>query len=238
MARARAARVLGAVLRLPGLGDHWPRHVSGRRPRSRAARRSGHRSVAATRVVVHDLAGRALDAAHDRRRAPRRVRGESLRVSRASRGAGARDRSLRAADGGGRLRVRRAARARRPVGLARPRPDGVGDPACTRLLQLRRGRAHGRRALGAPRSAPGGGCARARSYSLARVPRGHAPRAPTRARGGGCDRVLVHVHVVRRDPHSGRPAVRDARDRDLSPDRAAPEPRRGRRARPSCSSLR
>ena len=42
--------------------------------------------------------------------------------------------------------------------------------------------------------------------------------------GRGRDRVPLLVHVVRRDPHPRRPARRHARDRDLPPDRAAPQP--------------
>ena len=49
-----------------------------------------------------------------------------------------------------------------PLAGARSRPDGVGDPARPRLLQLRGRGAHRRRALGAPRPAPGGGGADAR----------------------------------------------------------------------------
>ena len=55
-------------------------------------------------------------------------------------------------------------------------------------------------------------------------------------RRGRRDRVPVLLHVVRRDPRARRPAVRDARDRDLPPDRAAPRPAARRRARRSCSS--
>ena len=71
---------------------------------------------------------------------------------------------------------------------------------------------------------------------VARVPGGHAARAAAGDRGRGGGRVPLHLHVVRRDPHPGRPAIRHARDRDLPPDRPAAEPRRSPPRSPSCSS--
>ena len=104
------------------------------------------------------------------------------------------------------------------------RPDRLGDPDRPRVLQLRGRRADGRRSVVASRPSPGRGRADARRKPLARLSRGDASRAPSRDRDRERGRVPLHLHVVRCHPHPRRPALRDARDRDLPADCSAPEP--------------
>ena len=110
------------------------------------------------------------------------------------------------------------------------------DPARARLLQLRRRRAHRRRAVVAPRSPARRSRADARRDPVADVRRRHPARAAARDHRGRVDRVPVHLHLVRRDPRPRRPAVRHARDRDLPPDRRSCSTCRSRPRSPSCSS--
>ena len=64
----------------------------------------------------------------------------------------------------------------------------------------------------------------ARRVAACAPPRGHAAAARAGARGGRRDRLPLLVHVVRRRPDPRRPAVRDARGRDLQPGRPALRP--------------
>ena len=226
----RAAHVPRGVLRVPGRGDRHPRAHAGRRPRPLAIARGHHRSRAAQDRVVHGVAGHPVDRAHGVGGDAGGVRAVALRVSRSAPRARAGDGAVRAPDRGRRLGVRERARPGWPARVPRARSEPRRDPDRPRVLQLRGGRAHGRWAVGAPRSAPGGGGTDARRKPVARVPRGHPARAAARDRGGERHRVPLHVHVVRRDPDPRWAAHLDPRDRDLPPDRAAA--RSSRRGRP------
>src|SRR5207244_12459296 len=144
--------------------------------------------------------------------------------------AGGGPRPVRAADGGSRLRVPRAARRGRAARVPRPRPVARRHPARSRVLQLRgRGADRGWFVV-APRPSPGGRGTRARRRTLADVPRGHIAGAPTGDGGRSGDRLPVTVHVLRREPDPRRAGVLDARDRDLPPDGAVPRPAASGRA--------
>ena len=219
------ANIVGEGLR----GDHG---VGAPRRRRRAGRRR-----AAARGLVHPVAGGGVHRAHARARPARRPRAGPLRVPGAASGPGARDRPVRAADGGGGRRVPRAARSeRRP----RPRPGRhrVGDPPGPRLLQPRGGRAHRRRAVGAPRPGDRVRRPRARGVTVAGGARGHPPGAAPGHHLRRTDHVPLHVHVVRRGAAPGRPGPRDPRGRDLPPDRGPARPARGRRPRPPAAPRR
>ena len=139
-------------------------------------------------------------------------------------------------------RAARAARAARAVDLRR---TVAGHPARARLLQLRRGGAHRRRAVAHldPRLEDAArvlGAGRWQAFREVTLPAA-APRDRRRRR----DRVPLHVHVVRGRADPRRPGPRDARGRDLPRDHAAADlplaagagaaaaRRRGRRARRS-----
>ena len=163
---------------------------------------------AARRGVVHGVAGDGVDRTHRcSSRSPARTcsRGTSSRAAALVRGVGPVPFVLPTVvvgsaflallgDGG-------------PLG-PRPRPDARRHPARARVLQLRGGGAHGRRPVVAPRPA----ARRKRHACSARAGwrtfrDGHAAGAAAGDRGRSGDRVPLHLHVVRRDPHPRRPAA-------------------------------
>ncbi|MEZ5255798.1 MAG: hypothetical protein R2705_02535 [Ilumatobacteraceae bacterium] len=97
----------------------------------------------------------------------------------------------------------------------------VGDPARPRLLQRRRGGAHRRRHVGPARPGRRGGSPHARRVDVAGRSPHHAPDPATGHRRRGLDRVLVHLHVLRRGDRARRTPPPDARGRALPTGRPA-----------------
>ncbi len=172
----------------------------------------------------HALAGRARHGAVAAARRARRVRAVPVPVPRAPGRARARHGPVRAADRRRRRRVPVAARAGRPAGVPAARRDVRGDRRRARVLQLLRGGAHGRRALGAPRPARRAGRARPRRDAVARVPHRDAPGADARDHERRVDRLPLLRDCVRRRARARRHPLRDHRDGDLDPDDPVPRP--------------
>src|SRR5213076_2791941 len=103
----------------------------------------------------------------------------TVRVPGEATGAGGGPGPVRAADGGGRVRVPRAAWRGRTGRLPRPRPVTRRHPARPRVLQLRGRGADRRWPVGAPRPPPGGRGTCARRRAVADVPRRHTAGTPT-----------------------------------------------------------
>ncbi len=183
----------------------------------RCARTRRHRPVPAASVVVHPVAGDALDGDHTCRRPAGGLLLRSHAIRRQTSDLGAADRSLRAPDRG---RGLGGAGSSGTAQSGRGRPQGVdlGDPPRPRVVQLRGHRAHGRGVLEQPRSVAGGSGPRLRSVAVAGVPRGDVASPASRGLGGELDRLPLHVHELRRRVATRRAGIQHARGRDLHTD--------------------
>ena len=198
------------------------------------ARRSRQRAVAACRdgaaAVVHDVAGRCLDGAHDRPRAAARLGGRTVQLPRPRSRPRARAGAVRPPHGRGRDGVPRAA-ARPATSAASGRSS---PPTCSSTSPSSPASSAAAWATVDPPS--GEAAAVLGAGPLRRAPRDHAAAAGSGPLGGGGADVPLLLHVVRRHPDPRRARPRDARDGDLQPGGAALRPPGRGRARRSCSS--
>ena len=230
--RSRSSRCssLYPVVAILGRGPRPARHA-----RPRAARATSlDRPDTARDVLWFTVWQAALSTVLTlARRAPGRVRARAVRASRPHAGARARDRAVRAADGRGRPRS----------GAVRSRPSGVA--------RLDSARSCSRTSSSTSRSSCGVGGLWRTSTRTRRRP----PACSARAGGGRSatvtlpalrPRIVAAASIVFLFCFTSfgvilrarRPTLRDPRDRDLPPDRAAPRPAARGRARRSCSSSR
>ena len=225
--RARCSRVpvvfLGVFFAWPVVAIVGRGLAPGRRARPRPARRRRSATPALRHVVVvHGVAGGAVDRAHAARsRSPARSCSRATDFRGRAARARARHRAVRAAD--------------RRGGSAFLALLGAGGPLGDLGLDGSSGRSCSRTSSSTTRSscAPSAGSgrtstrARKRRRGMLGASRWRTFRAVTLPAlrpaivGRGVDRVPLLLHVVRRDPRARRPAVRDARDGDLPADRAS-----------------
>ena len=178
--------------------------------------------------MVHALAGRRFDGADTARRAHTGIRVLPVPLSRPNVAPRADDGHVRPAD-------RRDGRGDPGRGTRLDRPHRLGGADRPRDLQPRRGGARRRRDVGAPAPRHGGRGRHARRIAGRCVPARHAGPAPSGDPGRGVDRVRVHVHLVRRDPHRRRTGHAHDRGRGVAQrdTTRSPRKRRGPRARPA-----